>query len=73
VNISNIFSPVETISSDTAKKELSEKKEGEILLIDVREPEEYEEGHLPGARLIPLSGILDRLHDLDESKSVITY
>lgn len=73
MNLANIFSPVETISADIAKKELSEKKEGEILLVDVREPEEYEEGHLPGARLIPLSEILDRVRDLDESKPVITY
>lgn len=25
------------------------------LVIDVREPAEYEEGHIPGARLVPLS------------------
>ncbi len=73
VKISDTFSPVETISSDQAKKELSEKKEGAIQLVDVREHQEYEEGHLPGARLIPLSRILDHLRELDTSRPVITY
>lgn len=29
--------------------------EGRAVLIDVREREEYEEEHIPGARLVPLS------------------
>jgi len=36
----------------------------EVTLVDVREPYEYAEGHLPGARLAPLAtvpGLLDAL------------
>ncbi|MHB1785221.1 MAG: rhodanese-like domain-containing protein [Acidimicrobiales bacterium] len=37
---------------------------GGAALIDVREPAEYETGHVPGARLIPLGLLSDRLEDL---------
>lgn len=33
-------------------------------LIDVREPAEYQAGHVPGAILVPLSELRDRLDDL---------
>lgn len=34
-------------------------------LIDVRERDEYERGHVPGAELIPLAILPDRLHDVE--------
>lgn len=37
---------------------------GEIALIDVRRPDEYEEFHVPGAVLIPLNELPDRLAEL---------
>lgn len=33
-------------------------------VIDVREPDEYAEGHVPGAVLIPLATVADRLADV---------
>lgn len=33
---------------------------GPITLIDVRQPDEYEEAHVPGAVLIPLAQVPDR-------------
>jgi rhodanese-related sulfurtransferase len=32
-------------------------------LIDVREPDEYEAGHVPGAELIPLGEVADRVNE----------
>lgn len=34
-----------------------------MLLVDVREPEEFDEGHIPGAGNMPLGDILDSLYD----------
>ncbi len=34
------------------------------LLLDVRESAEYTEGHVPGARLLPLSVLPVRMHEL---------
>jgi rhodanese-related sulfurtransferase len=35
-----------------------------VTLIDVRNPDEYEEGHVPGARLIPLPEIGERVDEV---------
>jgi rhodanese-related sulfurtransferase len=42
-------------------------------LVDVRQPLEYERGHLPGARLMPVSELLSRAGELDPDKPTITY
>ncbi len=34
------------------------------LVLDVREPHEYESGHVPGAQLIPLGRLADTAHAL---------
>lgn len=39
---------------------------GAIALIDVRRPDEYEEFHVPGAVLIPLNELPDRVAELPE-------
>ena len=37
---------------------------GEVALLDVRMPDEYEEAHVPGAVLVPLPELPDRLADV---------
>ncbi len=39
-------------------------------VIDVREPDEYEAGHVPGARLIPLGQVPSYAHEIDCSRPV---
>jgi rhodanese-related sulfurtransferase len=36
-----------------------------LLLLDVRQPEEYEKAHLPGAVLLPLPDLPERLNEID--------
>lgn len=40
---------------------------GEVHLIDVREPDEYATAHVPGAVLIPLGMVSDRLAEIGEA------
>lgn len=40
---------------------------GATTLIDVRDPDEYAAGHIPGARLVPLPQIADHLPELREA------
>lgn len=48
-------------------------RERNYLLIDVRQPREYAEGHIPGAQLIPLPEIEHRLDELGTEQNLILY
>jgi rhodanese-related sulfurtransferase len=39
-------------------------------VIDVRNPDEYEAGHVPGARLIPLPEVAERVDEVPEGEPV---
>lgn len=43
---------------------------GEATVLDVRNPDEYAEGHIPGARLIPLPELGDRLAEIPTDRQV---
>lgn len=43
---------------------------GSVPLIDVRMPDEYEEAHVPGAVLIPLPELADRLGEVPSGDGV---
>lgn len=45
-------------------------KDSNIQLIDVRTPEEYQSGHIPEAKLIPLQELPNRLAEIDKNKNV---
>jgi molybdopterin/thiamine biosynthesis adenylyltransferase/rhodanese-related sulfurtransferase/molybdopterin converting factor small subunit len=49
-----------------------EQKGDELVLVDVREPHEWEIAHIEGARLIPLSQLPDRLGELDGHAEIVT-
>lgn len=49
--------PVPEIDVD----ELAARLDGGALLVDVRRADEYEAGHVPTARLVPLDSVPDRL------------
>jgi rhodanese-related sulfurtransferase len=50
--------------------ELERRREGTFVL-DVRQPDEYEGGHVPGARLIPLAEIPDRVGELPSGEPLL--
>lgn len=41
------------------------------FLLDVREPQEYREGHISGARLIPLGELGKRLGELPRDREIL--
>jgi adenylyltransferase/sulfurtransferase len=44
-----------------------------VVLVDVREPHEWELVHLPGAQLVPLGSLPAGAHDLDPRAEIVTY
>src|SRR5215218_6931731 len=46
---------------------------GDVVLIDVRPGEEYEAGHIDGARSVPLEELHDRLAELPADREVVAY
>ncbi|MDE0803344.1 MAG: rhodanese-like domain-containing protein [Acidimicrobiales bacterium] len=49
---------------------LAAKLESGLPVFDVRQPDEYEEGHVPGVRLIPLDQVPERAGDFDSGGQV---
>jgi rhodanese-related sulfurtransferase len=41
------------------------------FLLDVREPYEFKEGHIPGARLLPLGELESRLNELPVDREIL--
>ncbi|MEG3641322.1 rhodanese-like domain-containing protein [Magnetococcus sp. PR-3] len=48
-------------------------REGSVTVLDVRPPEEYAAGHLPGAINIPLKELEARLAQLPSGQEVVAY
>ncbi len=44
-----------------------------FVIIDVRTPQEYAEGHIPGARLLPVQQLADRIAEIPRDKQVYLY
>lgn len=65
--------PIENLFIDELETYRAGRKEKDYLLIDVREPQEYEAGHIPGARLVPLSRFEEHLRELPKGKELLFY
>jgi rhodanese-related sulfurtransferase/DNA-binding transcriptional ArsR family regulator len=56
-----------------AREVLERAKKGLVVVLDVRPPEEFSAGHLPGAVNIPIHELDKRLKELPKRKEVIAY
>lgn len=73
MSLMDLFKPIPSLEAGEVRRLIDRSDPGEYNLIDVRQPKEYEKEHLPGARLIPLSELNDRLGEIDSDKKTITY
>ncbi len=64
---------VRALYPDEARAYLESQPEGTYTLLDVRQPAEYEDSHLPGARLIPLPVLVDSVKALNPQQPVLVY
>jgi rhodanese-related sulfurtransferase len=73
MNIFNFFKRAPSITPDEVREFIEHKTPEEYCLLDVRQKFEYERGHLPGARLVPLGELQRRIAELDPLKTFIVY
>lgn len=52
---------------------LDRAKRGLVVVLDVRPPEEFEAGHIPGALNIPFAELAKRLRELPRKKQIVAY
>ena len=73
MRISCSMDEVKRLRPEELKEILERDKIGQFVLVDVRQPEEYRAGHIPGARLVPLGELEARHGELEREKKIVTY
>ena len=73
MNWKSLFSSDVNMSPADVKDFIALHKSEEYQLLDVRQPKEYAKEHIPGAKLIPVRELMDRLGELDPSKPTFVY
>ncbi len=61
--------PLPSITPQALSEKLKDAKRP--LVLDVREPEEYREGHIAGAKLMPLGELLGKMKSLPKDKEIV--
>lgn len=62
-------SPVPTISAEQAREKIDSNQSH--LVLDVRQPHEFQAGHISGAKLIPLGELQGRMKQLSKDRPII--
>jgi len=63
----------ENISAERFRQYQKEHAERDYLLVDVRQPDEYVQGHIPGSKLMPLDELETHLSGLPHDKDLFFY
>jgi rhodanese-related sulfurtransferase/rubrerythrin len=73
MQLRKLFSAVNSMDADEAKAYMAQHREEDYTLLDVRQPGEYEDSHLPGAKLMPLPQLPDAYRELDPDKPTLVH
>lgn len=64
---------VETLPLEIDVQQAAEWRDEGYFMLDVREPDEWVAGHIPGATLIPLGQLGERFTELPTDQPIIVY
>ena len=73
MGVLDYFKSTPGMTADKVRQFLAEKHPDEYNLVDVRQPVEYERDHIPGANLIPMAELKNRMNEIDPDKPTIVY
>jgi rhodanese-related sulfurtransferase len=67
--------PVDSTQTDIDPEQLAEwiDRDGDLQVVDVREPYEREAGHIAGSRHIPLVELSSRATEIERDRPVVFY
>jgi sulfur-carrier protein adenylyltransferase/sulfurtransferase len=64
---------IHEINPEELRRYIGDHNEKDYLLVDVRQPGEYQEGHIPGARLLPLPELVLKMDTLPQDLDLVFY
>lgn len=73
MKLRQLLRPAPNLTPKELRRFQDQHREGGYTLLDVRQPGEYQERHLAGARLIPLPELPGRLGELNPEEPVVAY
>ncbi|MBU0664115.1 MAG: sulfurtransferase [Proteobacteria bacterium] len=73
MNWKSLFTPGANMSPEEARKFIDIHPRDTYQILDVRQPKEYEQGHLAGALLMPVKEVATRLAELDRDEPLLVY
>lgn len=71
--VDQMIAQPEKLSGVDGKALMDQAKRGEVVVIDVRPQAEYEAGHLPFARSMPVAELEQRLSELPRRQAIVAY
>jgi ArsR family transcriptional regulator len=71
--VRSYFNKRDELEPVSRKELLKRLRAGTVTVLDVRPPDEFELGHLPGAINIPLRALKKRLVELDTAREIVAY
>jgi len=63
----------DSLVSESRESLLEKARQGEVVVIDVRPASEFNAGHLPYARSLPLGELEERLAELPTDRTIVAY
>lgn len=60
---------VDELTPEEVKEKLDD--EADVQIVDIRQPNEYEDGHIPGAINIPMGELPSRIDDLEWGDDIV--
>lgn len=73
MNWQSLFAKGKEIDPDQARELIEALAPGSVQIVDVRQPKEYENAHIPGAVLIPLNDLPRRTGEIAADRNTIVY
>lgn len=71
--VHDYFEQPDLLSVLSMKEVLEEVRHGRVILLDLRNEDEYLAGHLPGAKHIPMTELASRIAELPTDRSILAY